>query len=457
MKVKGLCWPPMGWTCSGLAVTALVWHCAGALAARFPAGVTRFATDSGVRVVFRQEPESPTVAMAVAVRTLPAEYRSAPGIGGVVASALFGANSNLSREGVARAIAYTGDAFQASWSAECAMVSCVTTPAALSDAVWIVAQALKNADMDVETASQAVRNLLATQAREASDPVAVGAQAARAKLFGGHPYGRPPFGTPDSIRRIPRQNLLSYYRLAYVPQRTVIAVCGNLDVERVRRVLSSHLVDYENRPPAHSRGTAADDLPEPDGPAHLTAASSGTTAAVLAAYRTPGVASPRYPALRVLATLLGGGKGSRLFRSVRDARGVGYVVGADIYAFADAGVLYAFAEVAPRKDDPAFLERVEKLVVGTAESVLESPPTEAELERARRLAIGIHRAERQRGVDRAVALARAELLAGGWSADEELPARMAGVSLSDLMETAREVLTNRCVVVVRPDETPPLR
>jgi predicted Zn-dependent peptidase len=439
-----------------VAIACLIAGSGGHAGARHAsAQITRFSTERGVRVVLRQEPDSPIVAVAIAVRTLQAENWAAPGIGGVVASALFGSNSNLSREGVARTLAFVGGGFRSEWNGECATVTCITTPTMFSDTMWIVGQALKNADMDVETAAEALRNLSALRAREASDPTAIGAEAARARLFPGHPYGRSALGTPDTVRRIPRQNLLDYYRLAYAPENTVIAVCGNLDADRVRRTIASHLVDYESRAPARLARRPPPDLPEAPGAVRVTASTQAATAAVLAAYRTPGYASPDYPALRVLTTLIGGGKGSRLFRSVRDARGIGYSVGADLQAFAEAGVLYAFAEVAPRGNDPTYLDTVEQLVVNAAEGVLSNPPSDAEVERARRLSIGLHREERQRSADRALALARAELLAGNWQAEDDLPRRMAAVTASDLMETARKVLANLCVVRVVPTRRAP--
>lgn len=412
-------------------------------------GVVRFTTSRGVRVVVVQQ-AGPGVGIAAAVQTLGAETRAAAGVGGIVAGALFGSNSNLSREGVARAVYFAGGGFRTTWTPECLAITCVSTPEAFSRAVWILAQGLKNAEMDVESASRAVRALLAEQQREAHDSVTVGAQAVRARLYQGHPYGRAVLGTPDNMRRIPRDSLLNYYRQAFSPANTVVAVCGNLDVAYIRRVMENNFVDYERAGSMSSKEPLVPSAPELTGPSDVRVAATGSTAAVVVGYRTGGIADAAYPATRVLAALIGSGKGARLFQAVRERRGIGYRVGAELHAFSQGGVLYVYAEVDAARAAPAFMEQLKSLVVGAAEGVLTQPPSVAEVERARRLAAGLQRQSRQRSVDLAAGLARAELLAGSWDADWGLADRLERVEADDVMGVARGVLENRCVAVVGP-------
>ena len=45
-------------------------------------------------------------------------------------------------------------------------------------------------------------------------------------LFEGHPYGRPVIGTPEIIRGLSRETLVSFYRRHYVPESFVLVVVG---------------------------------------------------------------------------------------------------------------------------------------------------------------------------------------------------------------------------------------
>ena len=413
--------------------------------------VIRFRTKTGVTVLLHQESASRTVALAVAVRSGRAEADAPPGIGALVSTALFGSNSNLSREAVARALYFAGGDVRTSWMPECVTVSLVTSPEGFSRAVYILAQGMKNADLDQETVAHAIQEQQHELARDAGDPVTIGAQAARAYLYANHPYGRPVRGTAEELKKITRSQLRSYYETAFQPANTVVAVCGNLDAAYVRRVMENNFVDYEQRPSPARREPMTPDLTEPPIPRRLTVRTAAETAAVLVAYRTCGRGDPAYPATKVLATILGGGKASRLFQTVRDRKGVGYRVGAEVHAFAHGGVIYAYAEVSAQRADDVFLEEVEAMVVEATESVLRKPPSEQELHRARHLAGGLHRQSRQRATDLALALAEAEALTGSFESDTALPNRLATVTAEDVVGEARRVLTNRCVVIVRPD------
>jgi predicted Zn-dependent peptidase len=413
--------------------------------------VTRFETERGVRVVVRPELDAEFVAISAAIRTSAAEERAAPGLGGVVASALFGSNGNLSREGVARAVYFAGGSVTADWSADCTTVTCVTTPTAFRDAMWVLAQALKTADMDPETASLGVREQMSAMTRNAADPVAVGAHAVRARLCAGHPYAKPPFGTPQGLRNVARSELVTYYRTAYRPENTVVAVAGRVAVAEARRAAENNFVDYERSGPAAAGSRSPPELPELTGPSRVELRTRSSAAAVVVGYRGPALSAADQASFAVLGALIGGGKGSRLFRAVRDSLGIGYRLGADVQGLAKAGILFTFVEVDPARTNAPSLGNVERLVVGVVEGLLTRPPTDDELLRARRLASGLHAQARQRVAERALALARAELLAGGWERDDGLRGNIERATRAEVELVARTYLRNRSVAVVRPD------
>lgn len=409
----------------------------------------RFRTKTGVRVILDQNTESSNIALAVAVGTASAEADALPGTGALVASALFGSNRNLSREGVARALYFAGSDLRTYWTPEHLSITCLTTPEAFSRAVYVMAQALKNTDLDEETLAAARREHERDILRDVKDPVSAGALAIRSHLFQGHPYGRPPSGTPSLLRRITRRHAQTFYERSFTPEQTVLAVSGNLDLDYVRRVMENNFVDYEAR---RTRPRSAGDgmvVPEPHAPQRIVVTTAAPTAAIVVGYRTPGRLDPDYPTVRVLATCLGEGKGSRLYRAMREWRGVGYRVGTELYAFAHAGVLYAYAELDAARGKEA-LQEVEQELIKTVEGVLSAPPSESEVLRARQLAAGLHRQARQRAADRARGLAEAELLLGRWEADGELRERLEAVSPEDVRALAERVFRDPCVAVVAP-------
>ena len=50
-------------------------------------------------------------------------------------------------------------------------------------------------------------------------------------VFGFHPYGRPNEGTPESIARITRDDLVAFHRTWFVPNNALLAIVGDLTAD----------------------------------------------------------------------------------------------------------------------------------------------------------------------------------------------------------------------------------
>src|SRR5262249_10635430 len=92
------------------------------------------------------------------------------------------------------------------------------------------------------------------------------------------------------------------------------------------------------------------------------------------------------------------------------------------------------------------------LLLGAVRSIMDSPPSPRELERAKTYTIGTHALAHQRTRDRAFYLGWYELVGAGYAFDQEFARRIAGVTLSDFNAAARKYLANSVVDVGRPDK-----
>lgn len=64
-------------------------------------------------------------------------------------------------------------------------------------------------------------------------------------LFKNHPYSRPDDGTPDTIKRITRNDLVKFHREAYGPRGMVIAIVGAVKAEEVVRQVKRALGGWQ--------------------------------------------------------------------------------------------------------------------------------------------------------------------------------------------------------------------
>ncbi|MFW5416883.1 insulinase family protein [Nocardiopsis sp. CNT-189] len=173
-----------------------------------------------------------------------------------------------------------------------------------------------------------------------------------AHVFAGSALGRPILGTNETIGRISRDRIAEQYRAAYRPAELIVAAAGNLDHDRVvqgvRESFADVLAEAGDERPAAPRigggpvrvhpGTAL--LSRETEQAHLILGCEGV-------HRT----DPRWYALRVLCSALGGGMSSRLFQEVREKRGLAYAVQAYHSGYADTGLFQIYAGCLPEKTD----------------------------------------------------------------------------------------------------------
>ena len=95
--------------------------------------------------------------------------------------------------------------------------------------------------------------VLASVRRSEEDPGTVAARLLRRLAFPEHPYGRPVNGTEASLRAITRDDVAAFHRAAYRPQRTTIAVAGDVTAAVVRAELEARLGAWSVAAPAPRR------------------------------------------------------------------------------------------------------------------------------------------------------------------------------------------------------------
>lgn len=163
---------------------------------------------------------------------------------------------------------------------------------------------------EVDSERQVILEELAMYRDEPWDALELDVQAA---LFAGHPYARPVLGDEASLAGIDRAALAAFHRRFYGPANALLVVAGDLGAEARSRVESA----FGDLPAA----TAA--RPVVAAPAALAEARRlerrhGEISRLLWALPAPPAEHPDHAPLRLLTTILGGGRTSRLHRAFVD-------------------------------------------------------------------------------------------------------------------------------------------
>jgi zinc protease len=247
-----------------------------------------------------------------------------------------------------------------------------------------------------------------------------------------HPYRLPIPGTPDTVKRFGREELLAHHERLVRADNLVLAVVGDVDPDRVAALAQRHFAEL-----AGGSGIDASlPLVEPPPREVRTAVErkDRAQAHLVIGFRGLDVHDPDRHALEVLTQILSG-QGGRLFLELRDRQSLAYSVGATNVEGYHPGFLAITIATAPEKLDDA-----QSGILAELRRVLDAPPPAAELERARRYLLGSFAIDRQRSATRALQLAldRRYGLAGDF--DVDYPDRIGAVSAEDVLRIARRVV-----------------
>lgn len=246
------------------------------------------------------------------------------------------------------------------------------------------------ATVDVDTERSVILEEIAMRDDDPEDTLA---DAFAAVVFAGHPVADPVIGTNETIAAMSRAQVAGYYRRRYTPDKMVLAVAGGVEHGDVVRWARAALGRFPaaGLPRDRSIADGRADLirpapPRAGSPVRRRSAGAGPRLAVLErdieqVHLSVGVRSgPRgaddRAALAVLTGALGGGMSSRLFRSIREERGLAYSVYAGTSTYADVGSFSVYAGC-----QPEHLGDVATLIGAELEQVAEHGVSDTELRR----------------------------------------------------------------------------
>ena len=179
----------------------------------------------------------------------------------------------------------------------------------------------------------------------------------------------PVFGTMEVLGELKREDILARLKVLLHGKRLLIAAAGNITLDEVRhhvdRTYASLPAGEPIRiePPRQGFGFEIVDRPV-------------RQVYVALANRFPSLRDPQYPSALVASMVLGDGMSSRLFRQLREERGLAYDVAAQVDSFSVASTLLISATVEPHSV-PTVLE----LVLGELEKVRKDSFEPQEIER----------------------------------------------------------------------------
>ena len=285
---------------------------------------------NGLRVVLAERRGVQLVtAQLVVLSGSEADPPQRAGLAALTAALLTKGTRRHSASAQASAAESLGGALEPAAAWEQSTLSITVTVPRLDEALTLVSEAVQH-----PTFAQAELDRLRVQALDElkiayAQPATLAGLAAQHLLFGSGAYGHPSSGTPASLQRITRSDLLALHAQRYRPDNAVLVLAGDINAERALRLARRHFGAWQAHsgaapvPPVRAAGTAL----APTTVA-IDMAQSGQAAVVLAT-PLPSLASDRVTAA-LMNAVLGGGFSSRLNQEIRIKRGLSYAPGSQL-------------------------------------------------------------------------------------------------------------------------------
>jgi zinc protease len=216
-------------------------------------------------------------------------------------------------------------------------------------AVDLLRLALNEPRFEDEAIERIRVQVLATVRRASTNPQEIASRSWWDAAFPGHPYGRQIRGTLESVPQISADDLKSYVRHAFARANLKIGVVGDIDAATLGQMLDRIFGALPQTPELRAVAAAT-----PQGLGQFVRVNLDVPQTVIQ-FGGPGLLrkDPDFMAGALVNHVLSGGSlASRLYREVREKRGLAYSVHTGLYPFDHAGIFSgATATRADRTDE----------------------------------------------------------------------------------------------------------
>jgi zinc protease len=299
---------------------------------------------NGVAVVTAQ---TGTVPVATLTVLLPggaiSDPRDKAGIAQFAANLATKGTATQSAQAIAAKMESLGASLGATAGAEGGLLTVTAPTANLAAAGEVLADILKNANFPEEEFQRERKRALDGLKVALKDPGQLGSLALQPLVYGAAPYGTLAGGTPDSLARLTRDDLVAHRQAWWHPSVAKVIVSGGIEPSAANALAERLFGDWRSTTPAP---TPVANRSGPAGAPRTVVIDmpDAGQAAVYAAVRGTGRGQADYVPLLLANAVLGVGSNGRLFEEVRTKRGLSYGAYSSLSTRAEAGLLTASAQ-----------------------------------------------------------------------------------------------------------------
>jgi zinc protease len=398
---------------------------------------------NGLTVIVRRSDVAPVVAVSLLIRMGTRwETPQTAGLSNFVHAVMVKGTARRSGAQLAEAVAGLGGKLSASGEADYSEIRASALSRFWRELLGLTAELALEPKLAPEEVDRERDFLLSRVQRRRDNAPSRAFDEFYALLYGRHPYGLPPLGTPASLRNFDHAAVVARYRAFYRPERMVLAVSGQVPVDDV---LAEAQRLFGGMPSGDSAALDAPIPPPVAAARRIVIEQSAQQTQILVGGLAPPLDHRDHAAVKVLSSVLGGGMAGRLFVELRDKRALAYTATAFYEPVKEPGVLVLYLGTTPETAAQA-----EQALLAEIARVKREPVPAEELARAKSYLLGRYAMDRRTSERLAWYLAFYDVEGVGAAYPERYRRAVEAVTAADVQRAATTYLATPVTLVLGP-------
>jgi zinc protease len=394
----------------------------------------RVVTDNGMTVLLVDQPSLPIVTVTVLIKAGAIYDPDAKsGLMHMVASTLDEGTTTRSAVRIAEQIEFIGGELTTEGGEDFTTATLRVLKKDANLGFALLADILMKPKFDAKEVARVRDELVGFLQSEKDEPDIIATKAFNEIVFKGHPYRRPANGDEKTVPTLTRQDLVEFHGRFYRPNRTIMAIVGDLREAQALALVKQHFGNWSPEALPLPAFPAPEPLPKP----MLKLIDKDLTQATIVLGHV-GIdrRNPDFYAVAVMNYILGGGGfSSRLVNRIRNEQGLAYDVSSVFEANVMPGPFAVHVQTRNAAANQALASVFQEL-----KRIRTEPVRDQELADAKAYLIGSFPLRMDTNAKLASLLNLVELHNLGLSYFDDYPKAIAAVTKEDVLRVAQKYL-----------------
>jgi len=289
----------------------------------FPVALER-TLSNGLRVFVVTDHRNPAVAARLVILSAGTiqDPSGAPGVAQMTANLLTQGTDKRSAEQIAEAIDFVGGTLNAAADKDSTTVTLDIVRKDLDTGLDLMSDVVLHPAFKADEVERQRQQLLSNLAVEYADPDYLSTVVLARAIYGDSPYGFPSDGTPDTLKKLQRDDFVKFHNADYSPNESLLAFSGDITADEAFALAEKYFGAW----PQHNASSVPPKAPSATNGVHVwlidkpDADQTQIRAGKIGIRRD----EPDYIPLMVTNRIFGGGYNSRLNTEIRVRKGLTY-------------------------------------------------------------------------------------------------------------------------------------